>query len=277
MNKKSIIKQGTLLAIILLSMNGLFAQCTHQVLHDSGSQTVNGILVTVTSSGHSDTITSYCSNVTQPYLIGSDYTTPNMNGSYTFQFSPAIDSLTLNFSGINDNGADKEIIKLKVNGSHYSIPSVGIHNGCDSLAILTPLGNITGAATGSNSGWNGTTIPGPISQITVWDSVVSGTPNGAVFSLFICSEFVTSVLDDKLPDLLIYPIPANNQITIKGLANRNVNIKLIDQFGRLLFIRPVINQANTQIDVSNFPNGIYYLSINNGETLMTQKVIIDKE
>ena len=278
MSKKLSIKPLIVIAFILLSIDGLSAQCGYQVFHDSGSQTVNGIQVTVTSSGDSDLITNYCPDVTQPYLIGADYSLPNVNGSYTFQFSPVIDSLTLNFSGIHDDSwGNKEIIKIMVNGSHYSIPSPGLDNGCDDLAILTPLGNITGSASGLGSGWNGTTITGPISHITVMDSIVSGVPNGSVFSLFICSEFVSSVLDVELPELLIYPIPANNNITIRGLTNKNINVKLFDQFGRLQFVRRDINKSNALIDLAGFPNGIYYISISDGENLMTQKVIIKKE
>jgi hypothetical protein len=274
MSKKLIIKPLIVIALIFLSVYGLSAQCGDQVFHDSGSQTINGIQVTVTSSGQSGLLTDYCPDVTQPYLIGLS----DMDGSYTFQFSPSIDALTLNFSGIHDDlFGNKEIIKLMVNGSHYSIPSIGLDNGCDDLAVLTPLGNITGSASGWGSGWNGTTITGPISQITVMDSVVSGFPNAAVFSLFICAEHGSSVWDVELPELVVYPIPANNDISISGLTNENINVKLFDQFGRLKFIRRDINKSNALIDLAGFPNGIYYMSIFDGENLITKKVIVKKE
>lgn len=194
MNQKTITIQLSSIVLILVSSIGLYGQCSYQITHTAGTKTINGIDVTVSGAGQFDSIFTYCPAVTMPYMIGVTYSSPgaNANGSYTFQFSPPIDSVTLNFSGINGDIAHKEIFKLFVNGTHYPIPSAGLPNGCDAMAILTPFGNITGNASGGVSGWSGTTITGSISEITVLDSIVVGTPNGGVFSLFICPTSTTT-------------------------------------------------------------------------------------
>ena len=275
MKKKTIVKCVMLLSIISLSWNNIYAQCMYQIFHTSGTTTINGIQVIVVPFGHSDTITTYCSGNTQPYLIGANYTTPNSDGSYRFQFSPPIDSLTLNFGGIHDDGVNKEIVKINVNGNHYSIPSVGNSNGCDSLAVLTPAGNITGAISGSASGWSGTIITGPISEITIIDSIVTGSPNGTVFSLFICSENATSISERNKLELLIYPIPTNDKITIEGLSNREIKIDLFDLLGRKKHIYPLIQDNKAVIDVADLPKGIYFVVITANRKTVTQKVIIE--
>ena len=85
--------------IIILSIEIPFlsAQCTDQVLHLNGSMTVNGILVTVSSSGNIDSNSVYCSN-TLPYFVGYNYSSGSGDGEYNFTFSPAVSSITLNFS-----------------------------------------------------------------------------------------------------------------------------------------------------------------------------------
>jgi hypothetical protein len=275
MKIKLIIKCAFILAITSFSWNNIFAQCMHQISHTSGTTNINGVQVTVLSSGDSDT-TTMCVDA-QPYIIGWDYNPPHSDGSYTFQFSPPIDSLILNFSALNGSNSHKEIIKINVNGSHYSIPVIGSLNTCsNSLAVLTTSGDLTGQIDGSQSGCNGVVIAGPISEITLIDSVVTGEPNGTIFSLFICSEFPTSVFENYLPDLLIYPIPSKKEITIEGLIGRNIEIKLFDLFGRIFYVNHLIQDSKTMIDVSDFPNGIYYLSITVDGNLVTRKVIVAK-
>ncbi len=173
----------------------LSAQCTYQVTHTSGTQTINCINTTVTSSGTMDVNSVYCV-ATQPYFIGYSYGSGTSgNGSYTFTFSPAVSALTLNFSGTSNTAPHEEEIKLYVNGIHYQIPSVGTPNGCDPMALLTPGGNLGGCVGCGVSGWNGTTIVGPITSLTVLDTVISGVPNGSIFSLFICGGGIGGTVD----------------------------------------------------------------------------------
>ena len=145
MNRKLISSYIALIGISVFLFTETNAQCLHQVSHINGTEIVNGITVVVSSSGEVGTNTVYCAVDTEPYLIGVNSNPGNSNdGSYTFQFTPPIDSLTLNFSGITYAGSSQEIIKLIVNGNHYPVTSVGNNNSCDTLAVLTPAGNITG-------------------------------------------------------------------------------------------------------------------------------------
>ncbi len=183
------IKTITLLVLITCISNSSYAQCitNNQVTQLSGSVVINGINVTVSSSGNVTNNSSYCTE-TFPYFIGYNPGPGSGTGSYTFNFSPAVDSVRLNFSGLSNAGGNVERIFLRKNGVHYAIPLPGIANGCDPLAVLTAAGDIEGCAGCGVSGWKGTRIGGPITQMVVVDTVISGTPNGAIFSIFFANN-----------------------------------------------------------------------------------------
>ncbi len=169
-------------------MSVVTAQCTNQVLHTTGTTLVSGVNVTVTSSGQVDNYNSYCPFVTAPYFIGYNFGSGSGTGSFTFTFSPSINGIRLNFSGASCSGIDCEEIRLTINGAHFPMASVGSNNACDPMAVLTGAGDLQGCAGCGVSGWSGTNITGfPISTLTVQDFVLGGTPNGSLFSLFICN------------------------------------------------------------------------------------------
>ena len=70
---------------------------------------------------------------------------------------------------------------------------------------------------------------------------------------------VTSIVDYNI-DLIIYPNPANNIITIKGVINKNNPYKIISIDGKVLK-NEVLNTS--KIDVSYLKKGIYFLEYEN--------------
>lgn len=75
----------------------------------------------------------------------------------------------------------------------------------------------------------------------------------------------------------IYPNPANNQITITSLHSENINVELISNRGELLFSKEIKTNAENEIKINtdNFLNGIYVIRAFDGETVKTQKIIIE--
>lgn len=68
--------------------------------------------------------------------------------------------------------------------------------------------------------------------------------------------------------LMVYPNPANDYITIVENLTETSNISLMNILGQLIDI----NVKNNRIDVSNLPNGIYFIKIGDKST----KIIIEK-
>jgi hypothetical protein len=201
-----------IILLYLLKTGTLSGQCSDQVSHTSGAATVNGTVVTVTLAGVVTTNSVYCA-FTQPYFIG--YSSTSGDGSFTFYFSPPVNALSLNFSGISNDAGGAEEVLLYVNGLHYSIPSAGTPNGCDPLAVLRPSGNIAGCTGCGVSGWKGTIISGPIALLTVKDSVVDGLPNGSIFSLFICSGEVGWEEHLSTTGYRLFPQPLLSEATLQ--------------------------------------------------------------
>jgi len=81
-------------------------------------------------------------------------------------------------------------------------------------AILTSDGDIA-SPNWDRAGWEGTKITGTISSLIVQDSVLSGCPNGAAFSLFLC-KWPDAADDVKKEEstVNIYPNPTSREINI---------------------------------------------------------------
>ena len=109
MKKVYTLKFLFLFSFLFLFTKNNFSQCLNQITHDSGTMEVNGIMVTVTPSGLATT-TTFCDDA-NPFWIGG-----NSNGSYTFEFDPPIDSLSLNVSSIHHSDSFEEILIINVNG-----------------------------------------------------------------------------------------------------------------------------------------------------------------
>jgi hypothetical protein len=253
------IKKYLFLFAFFLYSNFLNAQCAHHVTHTSGTSTVNDIQVTVSSTGLLFSNSMYCQNFTQPYGIGAGIGAPTGYGSYTFQFSSPVDSLHLNFSGINNNIAYQEVIKLFVNGQHYAIPSAGSLN-CDSMAVLTPNGNITGAIGSYPSGWNETVITGPIHTLTVMDTIITGSPGGILFGLYLCNKSFTAVEQIEAQNFNVYPNPSTGSVNIELDNIENPVLNVYDLNGRLIFHEPTIKDSNYQFDL-DAPSGVYIIEL----------------
>jgi hypothetical protein len=262
----------------LLNLATAFGQCTDQVLHSSGSATINGILVTVTSSGSVDTNSAYCVN-TFPYMVGYNAFSGSLDGAYHFTFTPAVDSITMNFSGLSNVPPNQEIIVLTVNGQHYSIPAVGNVNVCDPFAELTASGDITGCLGCSVSGWNGTTITGPISSLSVLDSAISGFGNGALFSLFLCSGKITNLEQNEMPtSSQFFPNPVINETTL--ISNRTLNnatLKVCNAIGQE--VKQLTNLWGQKVTLQRdqLPGGLYFFQLTeDSEVISNGKLVLSE-
>ena len=259
---KKLISICLLLGIVLLANS----QCTRQVMHTSGTLNIGGVNITVTSFGFADTMTTYCKN-SLPYLVGAHWPPDSGPGKYTFTFSPSIDSLTLNFSGINDDIDTnlQEVVKVYINSIHYPIPTQGIRNGCDSMAILTPAGDITGCKNCDLSGWIGTTIRGAISKLEVVDTNgFNGGTGGSLFSLFISSPWGSGIkTSNKISPAVFYPNPITNktQLTVPDFIPSQIIIYNLQ--GREC-MRQSFNHSII-LNMESLPKGIYFYQIMNEE------------
>jgi PKD repeat protein len=74
-------------------------------------------------------------------------------------------------------------------------------------------------------------------------------------------------------ELNIFPNPASKVLNIYVISsNETINIKVYNSLGRIIDDFNV-ESRDTQIDLSNYPNGLYYVGANNGKQNMLKKFV----
>ena len=258
-----------LVLIITLGSTHSLGQCTNQVLHLIGTRTINGISVTVNSSGFVDSFPNYCRAF--PYVIGRNSSSINGDGSYTFKFTPAVNGVSLNFTSTDHTAKHKEENVIYINDYHYRIPSVGSQTDCGPLAVLNTKGNINGCFDCVGSGWYGPIIPGPIHKITVLDSVIYGTPNGTNFAIFICESASISIDKTNKALYTFFPNPFIDQ-SIMNFPNtlKNPVFKLYNHQGNLVSTIIDITGGQIKIEKGNLSSGLYFYALQNNQTVVAR-------
>ena len=259
--------------MILLSSLYVQSQCTNKIENISGTLLINGVNVTVTATSTYSSMSSTICNSASPYYIGTEIGS-GISG-YQFDFNPPTSAVTLNFAGLDNVGSSIEEVQISVNGSHYSVLSIGTSNECGNLATITNSGNIRACIGCESRGWNGTTIQGPISTITVSNQTISGNTGGSVFSLYICDSSLNTnhILLDS--DIIVSPNPAKNILTIR-LANceNPFSFILFNSLGQKILMGKDCNPLETKVNVESVANGNYYLKIINNNNITSIKKII---
>ena len=68
----------------------------------------------------------------------------------------------------------------------------------------------------------------------------------------------------------IYPNPSTGLFEIKGKSIENAEIKIVDTKGREM---PDYSFNNNRINISDFPNGLYFISIISGKSKITRRIV----
>jgi len=76
----------------------------------------------------------------------------------------------------------------------------------------------------------------------------------------------------NLPKIKLFPNPVTDKLTIISSENTNATAEIYSLFGQKLY-SCVLKEENTNIDVSNFQNGIYLVSLISKTGIDTYKVI----
>ena len=69
----------------------------------------------------------------------------------------------------------------------------------------------------------------------------------------------------------IYPNPTKGTITIASVENTTIDkIEIVDFLGKIVSVK---TENTSQIDISEFSNGVYILKIHSGESTFEKKII----
>lgn len=123
--------------------------------------------------------------------------------------------------------------------------------------------------------------------ITVFEDFSGPTPfmyhchnlmheDGGMMGQFIVTDLSTGVDENSISDLKIdvYPNPSNGELTIVNheSSTDNFHVLIYDITGSIIYENQ--NLVNNKIDLSKMTNGIYMMSISDGEFVQNKKIVI---
>lgn len=93
--------------------------------------------------------------------------------------------------------------------------------------------------------------------------VIDNTFNGDSLVVPFCMGNATGINEtNELSNLVIYPNPATNQLTITGLnTQRTTTVSIIDITGKTVFYTNLTATPQQQINISKLTNGFYFIKI----------------
>lgn len=173
------------IGIALFRVTPVQAQCTTRVTHLSGTELVDCTNVTVTAEGGTSSTTACSTYPVFPYWVGLGPT-----GSYTFAFDPPISGFTLDLYGLNNTNGDQEEVVMEINGTLTPFTDAGVGTGCLQPTVL--FGGAIRACVDCLGSGRDIHVNQSITTLKIENTVLSGGPNGTVFSLFICCGSCTT-------------------------------------------------------------------------------------
>jgi hypothetical protein len=85
----------------------------------------------------------------------------------------------------------------------------------------------------------------------------------------MCSVTSINETNSNAKAISIFPNPANTEINIDLPSNGSAQIEISNAMGQVI----IKDQNNNKIDISNLTNGLYFISVKQGQQSYTQKLI----
>ena len=85
----------------------------------------------------------------------------------------------------------------------------------------------------------------------------------------MCNGTSINETNSKTKEISIFPNPANTEINIVLPANENTQIEISNAMGQVI----IKDQNKNRIDISNLTNGLYFISVKQGQHSYAQKLI----
>lgn len=100
--------------------------------------------------------------------------------------------------------------------------------------------------------------------IKIWAIDAAGNRSEDSMNFFI--DNIVGINSDKKSDFSVYPNPSNDFVYIKNISGKPTQAKLCDLTGRVLQ-EINVDGLYTNVDVQQYPNGLYLLKFENGTLL----------
>ena len=283
---------GTIIDFLMILNNGLYNDSIPvQAIY------ANSVVTFVDDASSLQTWISNDWDITdEDYVSPSHSITDSPNSNYdnnTFSSIKLADTIDLTYALFAqlkyaakwdiENNYDYAQIEIKEVGSSNWVPQCGNHTnkGTNNQDADQPLYDGTSDWVNENialSDWYGKQIE--VQFLLNSDQFVNG--DGFYFDDFTVEQIIDSNLlstDNKIAQsaIKIQPNPANSYtyISLPNFDSKSQSIELIDLNGRSVKRINVLNgNHQTRINTSNLPIGIYFVRLTNGQSALTQKLVV---
>jgi hypothetical protein len=93
-------------------------------------------------------------------------------------------------------------------------------------------------------------------------------------SAFSALEIVNNIAGNSLGNLQIFPNPTHGLVNITGIRDGSVlKVTVFNQTGQLVLVQTL--ESDFQIDLHEFPAGIYFLKLDDGRTMKHKKLVLE--
>jgi hypothetical protein len=86
-----------------------------------------------------------------------------------------------------------------------------------------------------------------------------------------------SVSDNSFGNIQVYPNPASSNIwvNVNKVSSTGVSVEISTMDGKLLYKSDRLENGKTNIELSNFASGMYFLKVINGNQSHVSKLVIE--
>ncbi len=279
--------------------NSSNSTATDTLQNINGCDSIITLNLTINTPSSGTDVQIACGSYT--WVDGNTYNSSNSTATYTFSGAAVngCDSIVTLDLTINNSsaGTDTQIACNQytwIDGNTYSssnstaTDTLQNINGCDSIVTLdltiiniistttTNGSTITADQSGVNYQWidcsDSQPIPGAINQS--YTPIINGDYS-VIITQGICSETsdcvnistVNLTEIDFGKNILIYPNPTSELLTIELSDFEDVRVSIIDLAGKVIYSNHLMNNKTLSISLKNFETGSYLLNVTkNGQT-----------
>ncbi len=162
------------------------------------------------------------------------------------------------------------LTKYNDNGDAVWTKGIGNYNGAKPLSI-------------SFDNYQNLYMTGNFSNIVYLDSLelwtthpttITPIDDAFIAKLGISSAGVNDATSDVGNFFTIFPNPGNNTLNIMQSNNQFTELYIHDSFGRIVYKQIIRNRNSITLDISFYPNGLYYMSLANSTVTQTHNFVV---
>ena len=110
-----------------------------------------------------------------------------------------------------------------------------------------------------------------MANTNTWESTTGY--NNLNFTMNVASSTL-GTQDNNVANATIFPIPANNQITVEMTNIQQYTLAMYNSLGQMVKVNTTVTATNMVINTESLSDGVYYLQFSNGTTKDSRRVIV---